>query len=151
MTLTKSQANLWVITGVVVLVFFLAGFLIGFVPSQTALEQLRAENDQLQRSNSTLQSSLRIAELRGAAGLMQHRVDQNNFGEAGEIATGFFNGVRQALHASNDAALRKNLQEMLLQRDKITTGLARADPAVKEEIEQLYGRFFHIRGKTKEG
>ena len=67
MTLTKSQANLWVITGVVVLVFFLAGFLIGFVPSQTALEQLRAENDQLQRSNSTLQSSLRIAELRGAA------------------------------------------------------------------------------------
>jgi hypothetical protein len=135
----------------VVLVVFIAGFLIGFVPSQAALEQLRADNQQLKRSSSTLQSSLRLAELRGAAGLMQQRVNENNFGAAGEIATGFFNGLRQAVHATGDAGLRKSLQEILLQRDKITTGLAQADPAVKEEIEQLYGRFFHIREKTGEG
>jgi hypothetical protein len=134
-----------------VVLFFVAGFLIGFVPGHRRAEQLRAANELLQRTNRTLQQSLRIAELRGALGLMQHRVTQNKFGGAAEIASGFFNGVRQALNSAEETVLRDNLRTMLLQRDEITKGLAQADPGVKQRIERLYAQFFNIRKPRGEG
>jgi hypothetical protein len=134
-----------VISGVAVISFFIAGFLIGFFPAHSRVDRLQTENAELRRQNANLQQSLRIAELRGVAGLMNHRVGQNNYGAAAKLSTGFFNGLRQAIATSSDEALRDNLRAMLQQRDEITVSLAQADPAVKQKLEQIYADFFQMR------
>jgi hypothetical protein len=91
-----------------------------------------------------LEETLRIAGLRGAAGLMSYRVNQSNYGAAAKLSTGFFNGLRQTIDNTKDERLRENLRAMLLERDEIAVGLAQADSAVKEKLGQIYADFFQI-------
>lgn len=123
----------------------LAAFLLGYLPAQSTIARLEAETVKLKQGNQVLERSLRIAELRGAAGLMSHRIRQNDYSAAAELSTGFFNGLREALQETSDEQVRKNLETMLLQRDEITIALAQKDPAVQEKLEQMYADFFQIR------
>ena len=147
MALTLPEGRRWAIIGLVVLLFFVAGFLLGYIPGHGTAMRLRAENEELQRTNQTLQQTLRIAELRGAAGLINYRLSENNFGAAAELVPGFFNGLKQTIEKTGDSALRENLTAILRQRDEITTGLAQTDPAVKEKIADVYASFFDIRAQ----
>lgn len=125
---------------------FIAGFLMGYLPLRSDLKKLQAENAKIEQQNATWAQSLRIANLRGAAGLMTYRVNRNNYGAAAKLSTGFFNGLGEAIQNTTDETLRRNLQALLEQRDEITGGLAQAEPGVKETLAQLYADFFQIRG-----
>jgi hypothetical protein len=143
----SPTAKTAVILGVAFAGVLIAGFSIGYLPARWTIDRLEAQISRLKQRNGTLEQSLRIAELRGAAGLMSYRVNQNNYGAAAELSTGFFNGLRQAMDKTKDETVRQNLQAMLRQRDEITVGLARADPAVKEKLAQMYADFFQIRAE----
>lgn len=120
--------------------------LIGSLPSRSNIDGLETRISRLEQRNAVLEQSLKIAELRGAAGLMSYRANQNDYGAAAELSTGFFNGVREMISAAEDQTVRQNLQAMLQQRDEITAGLARSDPAITEKLAQIYADFFQIRG-----
>jgi hypothetical protein len=56
---------------------FTAGFLIGYLPSHSIVRQVQEQTKRLEQRDAILEQSLRITELRGAAGLMRYRVNQN--------------------------------------------------------------------------
>ena len=134
---------------------FVGGFLLGYLPAHSQILELEPENAQLRQQDEAfsrqiaelqqtihkLQGDLKVAELRGTAGLMSYRASQNNFGAAAELSTGFFNGVSEALATVEDQALKENLQKILDQRDVVTTALAQANPVVKERLAEIYAEF----------
>ena len=124
----------------------IGGFLLGYLPARSTIEGLKTQNSRLEQRNAVLEQSLKITELRGAVGLMSYRVNQNNYGAAAELSTGFFNGLRGMINDTKDETVRRNLQAMLQQRDEITIGLAQSDPATKQQLAQIYGDFFQVRG-----
>jgi hypothetical protein len=135
------------VTAVLLIAFLIAGFLIGSLPARSTIGGLETKISRLEQRNAVLEQSLKIAELRGAAGLMSYRVKQNDYAAAAELSTGFFNGVREAMSNASNAALRENLEAMLNQRDEITAALAREDPEVSETLAELYGDFFQIQSE----
>jgi len=137
--------NLGIIT-VILIAVLIGGFLIGYLPARSTIGTLKTQNSRLEQRNAVLEQSLKIAELRGAVGLMSYRVDQNNYGAAAELSTGFFNGLRGMINTTKDERVRQNLQAMLQQRDEVTIGLAQSDPATKPKLAQIYADFFQIRG-----
>ena len=131
---------------VTLLAVLIGGFLIGYLPARSTIEGLKTQNSRLEQRNAVLEQSLKITELRGAVGLMSYRVNQNNYSAAAELSTGFFNGLRGMINDTKDETVRRNLQAMLQQRDEITIGLAQSDPATKQQLAQIYGDFFQVRG-----
>ena len=139
---------------------FVGGFLLGYLPVHSEIARLETQNAQLrqneatfsrqtselQQKNQKLQADLKVAELRGTAGLMSYRASQNNFGAAAELSTSFFNGVSDAIGATEDQALKENLQKILDQRDVVTAALAQANPIVKERLAQIYAEFLESSG-----
>lgn len=120
--------------------------MIGYLPARSTIDGLETQNFRLEQKNAVLDQSLKIAALRGAVGLMSYRANQNNYGAAAELSTGFFDGLRAIIDDTKDENLRRNLQAMLQQRDEITAGLAQSDPATKQQLAQLYADFFQVRG-----
>lgn len=141
-----ANAKHYGIIALVLVGVFIAGFLMGYLPLRSELEQLQAQNAKIEEQNASWAQSLKITNLRGAAGLMSYRISHNNYGAVAELSTGFFNGLREAIQNTTDETLRQNLQALLQQRDEIIAGLAQADPAVKETLAQIYVDFFQIRG-----
>ena len=139
---------------------FVGAFLLGFLPGHSNVVSLETQNQQLRQQNNVLnrqvvefqqtiqklQANLKVADLRGTAGLMSYRASQNNFGAAAELSTGFFNGVQDAIGVTEDRALKQNLQKILAQRDLVTSALAQANPAVKERLAEIYAEFLQTSG-----
>jgi len=133
------------IIAVILIAVLIGGFLIGYLPARSTIDGLETQNSRLEQRNAVLDQSLKIAGLRGAAGLMSYRVNQNNYSAAAELSSGFFNGLRGMINTTKDERVRQNLQAMLQQRDEITIGLAQSDPATKPKLAQIYADFFKIR------
>jgi len=139
---------------------FVGAFLLGFLPGRSNVVSLETQNQQLRQQNNVLnrqvvefqqtiqklQANLKVADLRGPAGLMSYRASQNNFGAAAELSPGFFNGVQDAIGVTEDRALKQNLQKILAQRDLVISALAQANPAVKERLAEIYAEFLQTSG-----
>jgi|GEM_PF-1759045 len=135
---------------------FIAGFLLGFLPIHSQKADLEAQNTrlhqqteslnpkvaELERTNEKLRADLRLARLQGTAGLMSYRANRNNFGAAAELSSGFFDEVRETIAGTHDPALRDTLAKVLAQRDSVTTALAQANPAVKDQLAEIYAHLF---------
>ena len=136
------------------------GFLLGYLPTHSQITDLELQNAhlrqqdgafsrqiaELQQTIHKLEGDLKLAELRGTAGLMSYRASQNNFGAAAELSTGFFDGVSEAIATVDNGALKENLQKILDQRDLVTTALAQADPVVKVRLAEIYAGFLQTSG-----
>jgi hypothetical protein len=133
-----------IITGALIGVF-IAGFLIGYLPQRRTIESLQEQIAGMEQQSAALQQSLKLAELRGAAGLMSYRANRENYGEAAKLSTGFFNGVREMIDEVENEAARRNLQSILERRDEVTAALAQADPSVKDALATIYADFFQLR------
>ena len=135
---------------------FIAGFLVGFLPMQANQAVLESQNARLQQQKESLdprvpelertvqklRADLKLEQLRGTAGLMSYRANRNNFGAAAELSTGFFNGVKDAIAGAEDPTLRDALAKVLAQRDNVTAALAQANPAVKDQLAEIYANLF---------
>ena len=54
--------------------------------------------------------------------------------------------MSDAIGATEDQALKENLQKILNQRDVVTAALAQANPIVKERLAQIYAEFLESSG-----
>lgn len=117
----------------VLIAVFAAGYIPSCVGARSAEER-----------NTRLQQNLKLAELRGHLGMASYEANRNNYANAAQQSTEFFNGLRETISSTNDAALKQNLEKFSARRDEITTNLAQADPAVKEKLAQAYADFFQI-------
>lgn len=107
-----------------------AVFLAGFVPQYIKSRDLDSEAQ-------VLKSKLELAELRSSAGRMLLQVTQNNFGIASQEASRFFGEVRRIASETSDPSLKQTLEDIASRRDAVTGGLAKADPAVRQQVQEL--------------
>ena len=120
----KNRAFLG-IAGMVVV--FLLGFLPQFVKAKRLENELRVE-----RQQNTL------AQLRDLVGLAYLQTTQKNYGLAAGTSTRFFSRVEELVNQTGDDRFRKSLQDLLSFRDRITAELAKADPAVVGDLQNLF-------------
>ena len=120
----KNRAFLGIAVMVVV---FLLGFLPQFVKAKRLENELRVE-----RQQNTL------AQLRDLVGLAYLQTTQKNYGLAAGTSTRFFSRVEELVNQTVDDRFRKSLQDLLSFRDRITAELAKADPAVVGDLQNLF-------------
>lgn len=109
-------------------------FLIGFLPE-------RAKARRAWKENSRLELELGLARLQGQLGMISYEANRNNFANAAAHSTNFFNALKKVLPdplLSQEAKRKSDLEAILARRDEITADLARADPAVKDELADMY-------------
>jgi hypothetical protein len=107
-------------------------FLVGFLPQYSKTQRLESELRGLQQSSTN-------AELRDLAGLSYVQASQKNYGLAAATSARFFNRTRQVASQADSAAQRA-LEDLMSPRDKITAGLAKGDPGVIGDLQDLFLR-----------
>ncbi|GIU77688.1 MAG: hypothetical protein KatS3mg005_0926 [Bryobacteraceae bacterium] len=123
------------VIGASILVAFLLGFLIQFGAARQAESSRAAAESEAAR----LRQQLTLAELRDLAALLLFEVTQRNFGTASQHSTALFDRL-QSLAVAGSADPR--LSEALAARDRVTAGLAAADPAVQAEVQRVFHLVF---------
>jgi hypothetical protein len=111
-------------------------FLLGYIPSSVNSHNARQQN-------AELQDKLTTAELGSELAMAGYEAGRNNYANAAQFSSNFFNGLRQTITHTQDAALKQKLQAILARRDEITAGLAAVDQTVKEKLAQMYAEYFH--------
>ena len=115
-------------------IWFLAGLLLGLIPTGVRLVQTQRQRDALQQR---LQGATLEMSLSSAAVMARH----GDYTAARDAASRFFSDAKQALDAGDDmltAAQLTYLQSALAGRDDVITLLARGDPAGAERLTTMY-------------
>jgi hypothetical protein len=121
---------------VLLIVGFLAGFILEYARLQQALQELSASTKQL----GSCQAGEQLSQLRDTATVMFLEAVQKNYGKAGEDSKEFFDQAQRIQSSTGDPALRNLLRDTLATRDQITADLAKGDAAALSEIQALLSR-----------
>ena len=117
----------------------LAAFLLGFLIQFGAARQAESGRRSAEAEAARLRQQLTLAEVRDLAALLLFEVAQRNFGTASQHSTALFDRL-QSLAVAGSADPR--LSEALAARDRVTAGLAAADPAVQAEVQRVFHLVF---------
>ncbi|MFY9608416.1 MAG: hypothetical protein WAU45_07365 [Blastocatellia bacterium] len=115
----------------------IAVFSLGYIPSWVSARNVQEQNTRLERR-------LKMVDLHNRLGMTSYEANRNNYANAAQMSTDFFNGLKEMIDTTGDEGLKKELQPISARRDEITTNLAQADPGVKEKLAQMYADFFQI-------
>ena len=108
-------------------------FLVGFLPQYIKTQRLDGELHALQQAKAN-------AELRDLAGLSYVQASQKNYGLAAATSARFFNRARELANQTADPPARKALEDLMPPRDKITAELAKGDPGVIDDLQDVFAR-----------
>jgi hypothetical protein len=117
------------IVGVTVLLIVVA--LACFLPQYVKARRLEKELSEAKQENS-------LGQLRDLAGLAYLQASQKDYGLAAGTSSRFFDSTQAAANQAPDSSARKSLEDLLSFRDKITTGLAKGDPGVLNDLQTLF-------------
>ena len=121
---------------VLLIVGFLAGFILQYARLQQAQQELSASAKQL----GSCQAGEQWSQLRDTATVMFLEAVQKNYGKAGEDSKEFFDQAQRIQSSTGDPALRNLLRDTLATRDQITADLAKGDAAALSEIQALLSK-----------
>jgi len=121
---------------VLLIVGFLAGFILQYARLQQAQQELSASSKQL----GSCQVGEQLSQLRDTATVMFLEAVQKNYGKAGEDSKEFFDQAQRIQSSTADPALRNLLRDTLATRDQITADLAKGDAAALSEIQALLSK-----------
>jgi hypothetical protein len=126
---------------VVVITLLIVAFLAGFVPQYLNVKRLENDLSAARQENA-------LAQLRDLAALSFVQVSQKNYGLAAETSTRFFTRTREVANGLPDANKRKVLEDVLAFQDSVTARLARGDPAVLDDLQELFEKTRQAAGST---
>ena len=116
---------------IVIAVAVVVVFLLGFIPQYVKANRLDSE---LRQSREAYAG----AELRDLIGLAYLQANQKNYGLAAETSGRFFTRVPEIASRTQDTTHRKAVEDLLAPRDRITAELAKGDPAVIGDLQDLF-------------
>lgn len=112
------------------LVLFLAGMLVGFIPQFVKVRDLK-------RQVKVCNAAFQLGEARRSAALAYVSATELNYGNASSYARPFFEQIRQLATTTSDVSGRSMLSDVLSQRTRIMTDLAKGDPQVVNELQPI--------------
>lgn len=121
---------------VLLIVGFLAGFVLQYSRLQQARQQLSASTKQL----DSCQAGEQLSQVRDTGTAMFLEAVQKNYGKAGEYSKEFFDQAQRIQSSTGDPTLRNLLRDTLASRDQITADLAKGDPSALSEIQLLLSK-----------
>jgi hypothetical protein len=121
---------------VLLIVGFLAGFILQYARLKHAQQELSASTQQL----ASCHAGEQLSQLRDTATAMFLEAVQKNYGKAGEDSKEFFDQAQRIQSSTGDSALRNLLRDTLATRDQITADLAKGDAAALSEIQALVSK-----------
>jgi type II secretory pathway pseudopilin PulG len=121
---------------VLLIVGFLAGFILQYARLQQAQQELSASTKQL----GSCQAGEQLSQLRDTATAMFLQAVQKNYGKAGEDSKEFFDQAQRIQSSTGDPALRNLLHDILATRDQITADLVKGDAAALSEVQALLSK-----------
>jgi hypothetical protein len=122
------------------LVLLMVGFLAGFILQYGRLQQARQELSASTKQLVSCQAGEQLSQLRDTATAMFLEAVQKNYGKAGEDSKEFFDQAQRIQSSTGDPALRNFLRDTLATRDQITADLAKGDAAALSEIQALVSK-----------
>jgi molecular chaperone GrpE (heat shock protein) len=125
-----------VLWSVLLIIGFLAGFVLQYARLERAQQELSASTKQL----GSCQAGEQLSQLRDVATAMFLQAVQKNYGKAGEDSKEFFDQAQRIQSSTEDPALRNLLRDTLATRDQITADLAKGDAAALSEIQALVSK-----------
>ena len=128
------------IIGAIVLVIVFLG---GFVPQYVRANRLDIELRQARQGNASV-------ELRDLVGLAYVQANQKNYGLAAATTTRFFYRLRDVANQTPDPNSKRDLESLLVSRDKITAELAKGDAGVMGELQELFTKTRQATGSSGE-
>jgi hypothetical protein len=126
-------------------ILLLAGFLCGFIPQYERVSTLTQMNQELRNQLNAAKRAESVNSFRNRAALIYSVAAKNNFSLASESASKFFTDLQEFATQSADVSLKQNLGEVLSSRDAIIGGLAKADPTVAAQIQELFLKMQNIQ------
>jgi hypothetical protein len=129
----QRKLVLWL---VLLIVGFLAGFILQYARLQQAQQELSVSTKQL----GSCQTGEQLSQLRDTATAMFLEAVRKNYGKSGEDSKEFFDQAQRIQSSTGDPALRNLLRDTLATRDQITADLAKGDAAALSEIQALLSK-----------
>lgn len=127
----------FIISGSVV-VSFLLGYGIVFLEKRQLEQSAEAARQQLQAALDRAEERAQIGSVANQLGVILIEVEQNNYGNAQERATRFFDDLNELSRSARDASTREQLSQVLRRRDEITTDLATLNPETQAKLQAVY-------------
>ena len=124
-----------IIVGAMLLI---VGALIGFVPQHSKLTSAQHEVDDLRQQLDVSKRAEAMNSFRNRAALLYIETTRNNFTVALDMASKYFTDLRAFTDQTTDSTLKQELGNVLISRDAIIAGLAKADPAIGVQIQELF-------------
>jgi hypothetical protein len=118
---------------VVIAVAIVVAFLVGFIPQYVKAQHLETQLHSAQEANVG-------AELRDLIAQAYVQANQKNFGLAADTVSRYFNRAREVANQTGNAATKSGLESALGLRDKVTAELAKGDPAVLSDLQDLFSK-----------
>jgi len=124
--------------GVIAVVVLIAGaYAAGLVPERRLRTAAEQEAAGLREQLTAAEARVRMGQLLGQALTVREVVVRQNYGQAQDLASVFFDDVRREASATPVEEFRAVLEAVLSRRDGVTASLAKADPAVLDVLREL--------------
>lgn len=127
------------------------GLLLGFLPEHSVDSRLQNENASLAQAKSSVQEQLNLTQKRlqlsslaVRAAELSSQAQSNNYSVASASASDLFTDLRKYVDASPDNSTAQPIKEILNSRDRVISGLAQANPAVKPVLQQIFTKLESI-------
>ncbi|HEY5616483.1 MAG TPA: hypothetical protein VIK60_00980 [Vicinamibacterales bacterium] len=124
-----------VIAGVAVLIMGLA-YLAGYWPEHRRRVALEADAAALRERLADSEARVRTGRLLGEILNIREAVVSLNYGNAQQLSTSLFDGVRAEASITPVAVFKTALEAVLQARDQVTAALARGDQAALEPLRR---------------
>ena len=111
-----------------------AAYFVGYLPERSARRAAQTEAEELRTALAAAETRVRTAELLGRILLIRDVVSRQDYGQARQLSSSFFDAVRAEASTSPEPTLREALNAALGERDTMTSQLATGTPSVLDAI-----------------
>lgn len=122
---------------VIAVVVLAAVYLAGYWPERQQRLAAAARAEQLRSELTATEARLRVGNLLGRALTLKETTMTQNYGQALDLSSAFFDQVRTESGATTDGGLRDSLSRTLMKRDAVTAALAKGDPIVVDTLHDI--------------
>ena len=128
------------IAAILVVAAIAGGYMAGYLPEYRRRMAADAQVAETQAELSTAAARLRSSALLGQVLTLKDVAARQNYGDARELSSAFFDAVRKEAASVMEDRLRSGLRDILAQRDAVTSALANGDPSVTTMLYEIERR-----------